>query len=739
LNEHIIKPIDFTDAQLLIKRDNQGKHVVGKILLTNQPSNEPVNEILNTSIGSSSNSSSSSSTRNSNNNFSSTSSTSNYTKSNIKNKLNNTITNHKINANSTPIKANLHVVDILNMTTPTNHSNLVKNIKSGGIPTSISESINLSSKMLNNTISSIKKNNNNNNLYKLANNNNTKPFSNGNLKNIYESSSLPHTQTTQEQSETLINKRQPKKYNRNKTSDLDLLRQEEKINKTVKNYEDEDFINFKKLSENDSLESDLDNESLKLNDSLESLSNINNQKDEEILNLTNATTKQRALWDKSRQEPDLIYFKSSHTDVRAKKSLKINNQHEDILSIVPNGNSKRNLNLVKEKLYQMKKTIDAKVNLAEISKKSNDSSSLLAMKTTTNINPVIKPKSNNTKNTPRKVKKKACERSLTTSLFANENDNTNTSLVIQPSNKNLLMTSATPVRQNLNHSLSLVKPSLLSNSLNHNKSLSLHNLVASGRNSQIDFSSRTRQDSFSSTISTGTLNSATPIEYKENKAYELRKKAALLNRIISKNNYFDPIYTRSHPATIEISEQQHHDVLFSKSPCQINKNLNIGSYEQNSGARKRLFAKKNENFNRRNTETKSVNSNNRSLSINDLLFYQLDMDTTPSASTTTTKNKILNNEYQSNNLLIAELIKNCEIAEQNLKKYSIDNSNLETSLSSNNNKQKFNESVQLHLKSVGFKNNKDQDQNHKHKRSKSLPSYKNIPLINIVDYDSIDK
>ena len=405
MNDNIVKPIDFTDAQLLIKRDNQGKHVVGKILLNNQTTNEPVNEILNTSIGSSSNSSSSaiSSTRNSSNNFSSTSSASNYTKSNIKNKLNNTITNHKINTNSTPIKANHHVVDILNMTTP-NNSNSIKNNKIGGIPTSISESINLSSKMLNNTNSSIKKNNNNNNLYKLANNNNnTKPLSNGNLKDIYQSSILSNTQPhqQQQQSENIINKRQPKKYNRSKTSDLDLSGQEEQIQKTLNKYEDEDFTSFKKLTENDSLESDLENESLKLNDSLESLNNnTTNQKDEDVLNLTTTTTKQRALWDKSRQEPDLIYFKSSHTEVKAKKSLKMNNntiQHEDILSSVSNGNPKRNLTIVKEKLYQMKKSIDAKVNLAEISKKTNDSSSsssnlVNTIKSTTNNNPVIKPK-----------------------------------------------------------------------------------------------------------------------------------------------------------------------------------------------------------------------------------------------------------------------------------------------------------------------------------------------------------
>ena len=107
---------------------------------------------------------------------------------------------------------------------------------------------------------------------------------------------------------------------------------------------------------------------------------------------------------------------------------------------------------------------------------------------------------------------------------------------------------------------------------------------------------------------------------------------------------------------------------------------------------------------------------------------------------TTTSKTSTDNEYESNNLLIAELIKNCEIAEQNLKKYSTDSKNLDlpSSLSSNN-KQEFNKSVQLHLKSVELNNKKDDDQNHKHKRSKSLPSYKNIPLINIVDYDSIDK
>jgi hypothetical protein len=92
------------------------------------------------------------------------------------------------------------------------------------------------------------------------------------------------------------------------------------------------------------------------------------------------------------------------------------------------------------------------------------------------------------------------------------------------------------------------------------------------------------------------MNGNTPslLDYKENKAYELRKKAALLNRIMV--NKIDPIYTRSHPVTSDILIEQ----TLSPVNCPSAKIVNCSGGVSSSGARKRLFAKKNETLNSTN-------------------------------------------------------------------------------------------------------------------------------------------
>lgn len=95
---------------------------------------------------------------------------------------------------------------------------------------------------------------------------------------------------------------------------------------------------------------------------------------------------------------------------------------------------------------------------------------------------------------------------------------------------------------------------------------------------------RARTDSYASTNSNCTFSSfGQATEYKETKSSELRKKTALMNKIATKTQQFDPIYSRSHPVSAEINS-----VVSSMG------NTSIGSYEQAHAARKRLYAKKNE-------------------------------------------------------------------------------------------------------------------------------------------------
>jgi len=77
--------------------------------------------------------------------------------------------------------------------------------------------------------------------------------------------------------------------------------------------------------------------------------------------------------------------------------------------------------------------------------------------------------------------------------------------------------------------------------------------------------------------------------YKENKAYELRKKSNLMNKIIVKTQAVnDPIYTRAHPVFFS-TESSFSEPLTPASSLTMATGLT-----STESARKRLFAKKNE-------------------------------------------------------------------------------------------------------------------------------------------------
>lgn len=267
----------------------------------------------------------------------------------------------------------------------------------------------------------------------------------------------------------------------------------------------------------------------------------------------------------------------------------------------------RNLNMAKAQLYEMKKTIDAKVNLDKLTTTGGSTSNLYTGRATP-VRLDQKPTGAATpsstaafgRTTPRKVKKRSGERSLTTGLFS-----PNSSHLELPKNpvvtKKPVMTSRSPA------------PTNVSNRLSRPTSSSLHNIVLSlneTASTPNGHKARYRRDSCASSASSGTCFSAgaanlsfnlsafsPQLDYKENKASELRKKSALFNKIINKTQQFDPIYTRSHPICTEINEQQAVNAIHNETAVNylLANATNIGSYEQHS-ARRRLFTKKSERF-----------------------------------------------------------------------------------------------------------------------------------------------
>ena len=123
----------------------------------------------------------------------------------------------------------------------------------------------------------------------------------------------------------------------------------------------------------------------------------------------------------------------------------------------------------------------------------------------------------------------------------------------------------TPLRSRSPHTPKAPTSASQTNSAAANTFASLHNLADSSGH-------RHRADSHTSTASNATsLGSCGACDwYKETKASELRKKTALLNRIATKQQLADPIYTRAHPV---------HSQLIGREP-----------------SRRRLFAKRSERY-----------------------------------------------------------------------------------------------------------------------------------------------
>jgi hypothetical protein len=282
----------------------------------------------------------------------------------------------------------------------------------------------------------------------------------------------------------------------------------------------------------------------------------------------------------------------------------------------------RNLNLAKEKLYEMKKTIDAKVNI---------DTAVTTMTTAAVIaTPVSKPYLQNKKlissnatptstvrTTPRKVKKRSGERSFTTGIVV-ENEKDSVKLKSK-SKENLEHFSHQFKSPSQHHQSSMnIKSSKLAinDASSYRKtSSSLHNLFqphhsspSTNNTSLFDndhtghhHPQRNRRDSYASTISNITCTSYTASslnnthqgtvnnDYKENKAYELRKKSNLMNKIIVKTQAVnDPIYTRAHPVFFS-TESSFSEPLTPASSLTMTRALT-----STESARKRLFAKKNE-------------------------------------------------------------------------------------------------------------------------------------------------
>lgn len=207
--------------------------------------------------------------------------------------------------------------------------------------------------------------------------------------------------------------------------------------------------------------------------------------------------------------------------------------------------------------------------------------------------------------TPRKVKKRSGERSVTTGLFShnhNEAGNTYTRPQLNP----------TPLRSRSPHLTGAqAHQAIASTDKTNNNYSSLHNIsrILNDSSDTMHSTSRQRTDSYTSTTSNGTFCSSfgqPNCEYKETKASELRKKTTLMNKINTKQHLADPIYTRSHPFNTELISDTNHNKSFGGS---------TDAQSQSSQSRKRLFAKRTEqkydpNASMCSTGSSSSSSNN---------------------------------------------------------------------------------------------------------------------------------
>lgn len=141
-------------------------------------------------------------------------------------------------------------------------------------------------------------------------------------------------------------------------------------------------------------------------------------------------------------------------------------------------------------------------------------------------------------------------------------------------------------------------------------SCSLHNLNQQQQyqlRSMTPTVSRLRRDSAASTASSATCLSSIGrsdgvslcypnVEYRENKCFELRKKSALLNKIVLKNQLInDPIFTRANPVHQQIALDQQQQFLNDETiNFLMGSNNSPADTSTANSARRRLFVKKNE-------------------------------------------------------------------------------------------------------------------------------------------------
>ncbi len=582
-----------------------------------------------------------------------------------------------------------------------------------------------------------------------------------------------------------------KKYRRSKTTDIKMVKER---NDDEDSLESDFSIENKRDCNNTSLDANTDNnetgsqlKSNKLDDSLDDSFNDSSQLEQDSL-LANQSAcnekhdlsaSKRALWDKSKQQVDFYHQTASNSHQIVNSNLlkkPTNNSKVNIATIdtqtltkatsaslkkigppkvaqyqqqtVSSGKKARNLNLAKEKLYEMKKSIDAKANWDKINKqqqtvlfqdlptvgqKPAQSNTLLM--TTTKQTTTTTTSTINSRTTPRKVKKRSGERSVTLGLFQ---DNELDMGKINP------IPYATSSRS---HSPFTV--------INKTSSNSLHNLLNNVNDLTLTPNNRTRRDSYNSTTSSNyTHFSYTPAEYKENKASELRKKSNLMNKIISKAQaQNDPIFARNHPICSELHEVE--------SMNTTNASINIGSYEQQSAARKRLFAKKNEakydgnlSFGSQTTtqagktalakhasnkQPASTIKNSRSKSNNDL-FYELER-----TNSTQDLIELMNNceppqgDVQKYKLMLAECEKYSSRKHLNRTSATTTPSKLSaTRTTANTNKTGFNHNKTTKQQEKTQNSKGGSTDSARHKRSQSMPSYAaehNIPIRPEIDQD----
>ncbi|CAF0710301.1 unnamed protein product [Brachionus calyciflorus] len=768
-NTNLKTGIDFTDAKLVVERDTQGKHIVGKIIITQkQDDSNHTNISLNKSIS-----------NNSLNNYSFNNTTKIFNASmNIEmNGLNNN--NNNKNILQTPIKQNqnnsfsLSKQNFTKPCIPTSNSlnsisqNLLKNKMKKIIkqippqsPQIVRKSQNIMNEnqfvLLRNSPGLLKFNRTN---VEICSNATTTGYN-----SLNDDSSSDFLDSTPIYTETKLPPRILKKYDCKKRAiteaiiDIDNMEHNQaipKLNENIKvtssspkppprnkkkyrkskttdiarfNNSDSQINEDSLESElNDSLESinltlnkdnKIDDDSLLLNNdhgislSLSTTSSISNINEIDDLVYKNGQKLARAQWDKTQLNFD---YKTEMNNSMIQSSKLINTSSPKRDSSL--SKKARNLNIAKEKLVEMKKSIDAKINLEQVEK------------------PKILTPNSPLRTTPRKVKKRSGERSVTTGIVQ---------IPLTPKTKPFvsLIPKPSPVKLTPN---------------SKQTSSSLHNLTncLENRNKR-DSSVASSRTSTNHNVSFSSINT-TPIEFKENKAYELRKKTMLMNKISVKNQLNDPIYSRSHPISTELAEQQALNLT----------NDSIQSCLSNeTTVRKRLFAKKNEkNFDPNlsigsNCSSNSTNfiQKNKILAMSPMKAKKPNLEkkespvikTKPPSRSKSNNDLFYELERTNSAQDLIELMNNCEPPVGDLNKYKI----LLNECENLDSKMKRSKKMPSPKKCAKLSVNLDEQKKAKnsqlvvpqrqnsHKRSRSLPSYQCIPLNNNninnknLDYDT---